>query len=141
MLNVAGTLATGVDGHSGGDPERSDLLSGCHGHGFAWSCFCCREATATQSRDRGTQSQHLRQVAANRFSDCFSDHVVLRVGHEDADLARSDEDSVARLDTQFCVALQVQIDVQREAELFREDPDFGDLSRRVDLHDAGFETR
>ena len=35
--------------------KRSHLFSGCHGHGFAWPCFCRREDTATQSRDRGTQ--------------------------------------------------------------------------------------
>ena len=38
-----------------GYPERKGLFSGCHGHGFAWPCFDRSEATATQSRDRGTQ--------------------------------------------------------------------------------------
>ena len=50
-----------------GYPERNALFSGCHGHGFAWPCFCYREATATQSCDRGTQDQPLGQVAANRL--------------------------------------------------------------------------
>ena len=38
-----------------GYPKRKGLFSGCHGHGFAWPCFCCSEDTATQCRDRGTQ--------------------------------------------------------------------------------------
>ena len=29
-----------------GYPKRKGLFSGCHGHGFAWPCFCGREATA-----------------------------------------------------------------------------------------------
>ena len=41
----------------------------------------------------------------------ISDHVVLRLGHEDADLARRDEDTVARLDAQLRVAFQIQIRV------------------------------
>ena len=70
-----------------------------------------------------------------------SDHVVGCLRHEDTDVARGDEDSVARLDAQLRVAFQIQIDVQSEAELFREDSDFGDRSGRVDLRDADFETR
>jgi len=50
-----------------GYPKRKVLFLGCHGHGFAWPCFGRREDTATQSRDRGAQDQHLRQVAPNRL--------------------------------------------------------------------------
>ena len=51
-----------------GYPERNDLFSGCHGHGFAWQCFCHSKDTATQSRDRGTQSHRFDQDAANAIS-------------------------------------------------------------------------
>ena len=56
------------DSHSlRGYPERNDLFSGCHGHGSAWPCFCCREDTATQNRDRGTRGQPLEKVPANQL--------------------------------------------------------------------------
>ena len=47
-------------------PERSDWLSGGHGHGVAWPCFCCREDTATQSRDRDTQDTNHIILLSNR---------------------------------------------------------------------------
>ena len=51
-----------------GYPKRNSLFSGCHGHGFAWSCFCRSEDTATPSRDRGTQKPHFARVAASQVS-------------------------------------------------------------------------
>ena len=51
-----------------GYPERNSLFSGCHGQGFAWSCFCHSEDTATQNPDRGTQSLRFGQDAANAIS-------------------------------------------------------------------------
>ena len=44
------------------------LYFGSHGHGLAWPCFCHSEDTATQSRDRGTQSRRFDQDAANAIS-------------------------------------------------------------------------